>query len=396
MKECSEIDLDAQDDVLNRALLFRDRRDFAIRTGDNGKRGGQTAMTANECEIEPVDVRTLWKHEALDFTPWLAENLHLLGDALGMKLELVRMEHLVGPYRLDILAKEVNKGVMVAIENQLEETNLEHLGQLLTYAAGCDARIAIWVAPEFGYELAQALHWLNEWSSKKIRFYGVKVEVVKKAGSETSKPRFRKVVGPCGWDEEITRPSGEMPLETRRYHEFFQPLITKLLAEDFADKALTYFGPTGRCFRSRVDPNIWYALSFDGANNVSASLLIETDNRTLNKCLFERLKEDQEEIERRIAAHPESEWKWRVYQRSGSYAVSIRMDGSINDPPERLEWINDWMFDLLQKFKAVFDPRLEEALEECANGHDVPAGAGALRSNSPWSLRSSHRASGTG
>ena len=68
---------------------------------------------------------------------------------------------------------------VVAIENQLEETDHSHLGQLLTYATGCGAHIAIWVAPEFGYEHAEALHRLNEWTSERIRFYGVKIEVIK-------------------------------------------------------------------------------------------------------------------------------------------------------------------------------------------------------------------------
>ena len=131
-------------------------------------------MTVPEDGIEQVDVRTKWKHEGLDFTPWLAKNLHLLGDTLGMELEPVQTEVPVGPYYLDILAKEAGEGVLVAIENQLEETDLSHLGQLLTYATGCGAHVAIWVAPEFGYEHAQALHRLNEWTNGRIRFFGVK------------------------------------------------------------------------------------------------------------------------------------------------------------------------------------------------------------------------------
>ena len=118
----------------------------------------------------------------MNFTPWLAKNLDLLGETLGMKLELVQTEALIGPFSLDILAREAARGVIVAIENQLEETDLTHLGQLLTYATGCGAHIAIWVAPYFGYEHAQALHRLNEWSSERIRFYGVKVEVLREEG----------------------------------------------------------------------------------------------------------------------------------------------------------------------------------------------------------------------
>ena len=84
-----------------------------------------------------VDVRTLWPHEALDFTPWLADNLDLLAAEIGLRLELVAREKPVGPYFLDILAKETRTQRLVAIENQLEWTNFGHLAQLLVYAAGC-------------------------------------------------------------------------------------------------------------------------------------------------------------------------------------------------------------------------------------------------------------------
>ena len=97
---------------------------------------------------------------------------------------------------------------MVAIENQLEWTDIGHLGQLLTYATGCDAQIAIWVAPEFRYELAEVLHWLNHWTVDGVRFYGVKIEVVKKADGSTLEPRFRKVVYPGVWNKKLTQPPG--------------------------------------------------------------------------------------------------------------------------------------------------------------------------------------------
>ena len=126
-------------------------------------------MTIQEEYVEIVDPRSKWGHEALEFTPWLAKNLDLLGEVLGLELEFVQTEKRVGPFYLDILAKE-GENVLVAIENQLEETDFSHLGQLLTYATGCDARIAIWVAPEFTYEHTHALHTLNEWANGKIAF----------------------------------------------------------------------------------------------------------------------------------------------------------------------------------------------------------------------------------
>ena len=127
-------------------------------------------MTTPEEGMECVDVHKKWKHEALDFTPWLAENLGMLSDALGVRLELDQTEKPVGPFSCDILAREVESGVMVAIENQLETSDHSHLGQLLTYAAGLEARVSVWVAPAFFYEHAEALHRLNEWTGDRHRF----------------------------------------------------------------------------------------------------------------------------------------------------------------------------------------------------------------------------------
>ena len=92
MMDCIDIDLEADDDVPNRAPLYRDRRDFLIQPGDNGMREEEPAMPTPKDGIEQLDVRSMWKHEALNFTPWLAKNLNLLGDALGMKLEPVQTE----------------------------------------------------------------------------------------------------------------------------------------------------------------------------------------------------------------------------------------------------------------------------------------------------------------
>ena len=168
-----------------------------------------------------VDVREKWPHEALDFTPWLGKNLDLLGDALGLKLELVQTEAPVGgpPYSCDILAKEVKSGVKVAIENQLEWSDFSHLAQLLTYTAGLDARIAIWIAPEFRYESVQVLNWLNEWTSKEIKFHGVKVSVTK-TGDSFDEPSFHEVVWPGGWSKELTRPEGVPDTLTLKFREF--------------------------------------------------------------------------------------------------------------------------------------------------------------------------------
>lgn len=115
-------------------------------------------------KLEKVDPRTVWTSESEHFTPWLAqpENLSLLGDAIGIELELEAQEKNVGLFRADILCKDTATDHWVLIENQLEKTDHVHLGQLLTYASGLKAVSIVWVARKFTEEHRSALDWLNE------------------------------------------------------------------------------------------------------------------------------------------------------------------------------------------------------------------------------------------
>ena len=254
-------------------------------------------MTSPEGEVVTVDVRTMWQHEALDFTPWLARNLHLLGEELDMQLELVQQEKPIGPLYLDLLAREADTEVIVAIENQLEWSDIGHLGQLLTYATGVDARVAIWVAPEFRYEYAMALNRLNEWTRDEIRFYGVKVEVVKTTVDDCLEPRFRKVVYPGGWNKEITLPSDPPPPPyIQKYHDFFQPLIAELIRMGFADSHRQQFGHTGRFFPSRLNRGIGYAVSLEKGKDAWVTLHIQTDDNDLTKCIFDELLAERDDV----------------------------------------------------------------------------------------------------
>ena len=319
-------------------------------------------MSAPEERIAQVNIRDIWPHEALNFTPWLADNLHLLGKALEMKLELVQTEAAVGPYSLDILAKEADTGVLVAIENQLEETNLTHLGQLITYATGCGAHVAIWVATEFGYYHAQALHRLNEWTSERIRFYGVKIEVIKKGGDACPEPRLRKVVYPGGWNKDLTPLEPPPPPHLKQHHDFFQPLITKLRGEGFANSVRQVFGYADRFFPSHLNRDIGYAVSLEGKNDAWASLYIVTEDRDLTNRIFDALREQKKQIESCFEA--ETEWHWNRHDRLKFSSANIRSDGSIDDPPEKLEEIRAWMLYQLPKLKEVLDPHLERVLKE--------------------------------
>ena len=322
-------------------------------------------MTASGEGIQRVDVHSMWPNEAHDFTPWLAGHLDLLGAELGLTLEEVGQEAAVGPYFLDILAKtpgEDGGDVLVAIENQLESSDLHHLGQLLTYATGLDARVAVWVAPEFRRQLAEALHRLNEWTHDGISFHAVQVEVVKGEGSAELEPRFRKVVWPGGWDEDSTVPDGAQSEEGRLYDDFFQPLIAELVRTGFAAGARRHFDRTGRFFTPAIGESIGWAASLEGQNDAWATFHIRTDDNDRTKRIFDELHAAREEIEAEFAASPAQEWRWLRHDPYAFSSISIRRDGAIHDPPEELEEIRAWMLDRLPRLKAVFAPRVEAIL----------------------------------
>ncbi len=153
----------------------------------------------NLSTLERVPLREAWKHEAGDFTPWLAEsdNLNALADALGLsELVLVAAEHWVGDFKLDILG--TNGDEQVIIENQIDETDHKHLGQILTYAAGVGAKKVIWVAESFRAEHVAALQFLNDNTTENLSFFGVQIELWR-IGDSPLAPKFEVVVKPNDW-----------------------------------------------------------------------------------------------------------------------------------------------------------------------------------------------------
>ena len=152
--------------------------------------------------LEDVPVREAWDHEAHSFTPWLADNLELLGQAIGLDLEFVGREVQVGRYSADILARTVSDDEVVLIENQLEGSDHSHLGQIMTYLAGTKAKIIIWTAAGFREEHLSAIRWLNQNSNEGIGFFAVKVRVVRIANSPMA-PLFDVIEQPNDWDRIV-------------------------------------------------------------------------------------------------------------------------------------------------------------------------------------------------
>jgi Domain of unknown function (DUF4268) len=150
-------------------------------------------------KLERVPLREVWKHEALDFTQWLQENIDVLNSALDLNLVNVDREQAAGSFSIDLVAEDEGGGTVI-IENQLEKSNHDHLGKLVTYLTGMGAKAAIWIVSDPRPEHVAAITWLNEASS--AAFYMVKVEAVR-IGSSPAAPLFTLIVGPSEETEEV-------------------------------------------------------------------------------------------------------------------------------------------------------------------------------------------------
>lgn len=154
-------------------------------------------------KVTSVDPRQIWPSEPDDFTPWLAENIGELSGALGIQIDVKETEMKVGAYVLDIyaVAKE-NPDTVIVIENQLDKTDHGHLGQLLAYAAGLDAKVVVWVAPEIRDEHRTTIEWLNQKTTETVKLFLVRVEVVR---IDNSLPavRFEVEVAPSEFERAL-------------------------------------------------------------------------------------------------------------------------------------------------------------------------------------------------
>ena len=159
-------------------------------------------------KLKKVDLKNEWKHEAYDFSKWLAqqENLDMLSDEIGIGIQLIEREASVGKFNVDILAQEENSERKIIIENQLETTDHGHLGKIITYAAGYDAEIIIWIVKDVRDEHKKAIEWLNEHTDEKPNFFAIKMELWQ-IGDSPYAPKFQIISKPNDWAKTIKKSS---------------------------------------------------------------------------------------------------------------------------------------------------------------------------------------------
>ena len=304
--------------------------------------------------IEDVNPRKVWPNEASDFTPWLAEHIDLLGEALGLDIEITQTEAAVGAFSLDILGTVLGSDRVVIIENQLERTDHVHLGQLLAYAAGLDANIVVWISPDVRDEHRQAIHWLNERATDAVAFFAVNLEVWR-IGNSLPAPRFNVVAQPSEFQRKLVKETQtERTAKQLAYHDFYVDLLQRLLA---ASPNFTKSDP------ANVRHNSWTNFSagrsgfhvgwaFTASGQFRVELYVDTGDRAENKSAFDQLQKESAAIEAVIG----EQLTWERLDNRRASRVFAHRDGSVESPLTVLERHKQWAVDLTPRFRDVFAP----------------------------------------
>lgn len=293
--------------------------------------------------LESVDVRKIWAREDRNFTPWLArdENLVLLGEALNIDLELEAREKEVGPFRADILCKDTKSGSWVLVENQLEDSDHKHLGQLLTYASGLEAVTIIWIAKHFIEEHRSTLDWLNRITDETFRFFALEVELWR-IGDSPVAPKFNIVSKPNNWSRAVAQAARAPNETTLMQQNYWRALLSALrkrsgpITAGNPQKQYMYFtlGKTG--FRLRT------AMAILG-KEIRCELELYGDGKEYFECLYEYKDVVEQEL---------------GYSLEWENQISIRL-GEV-DPKEKSDWPrqHEWLSDKLNDMHRVFAKRI--------------------------------------
>ena len=293
-------------------------------------------------ELKKVPLREIWCHEADDFTPWLEENIEALGNALGLQLEVTNREAPIGDFSLDLLAKDLDSLRTVIIENQFSQTDHDHLGKLLTYAAGSDASTVIWISETVRDEHRQALEWLNQKTGIDTQFFAIVVEVLKIDDSQPAF-NFKPVVVPNEWQKSRRQKTSTNILSKNasRYKLYFQKLIEELRENhDFIGARRAQ--PRPWCDFPSNFQGICYRASFvqyvKPPSRAYAAIYIERHFREETKVIFDALEKRKTEIISDFGG--QLEWERRFGQKCSIIATG--RDALIESSNSELEEIREW------------------------------------------------------
>lgn len=308
--------------------------------------------SSNLGRLVRLDPREIWPNEANDFTPWLLENGDLLGDALGLEIELTDREHEVGDYYLDLIGEDLTNDCPLVVENQLSRTDHSHLGQLLTYAAGTDAKTVVWVAPTFREEHRQAIDFLNALAESGARFFAVELHVVRIGGSEPA-PLLNVVAKPNDWHAAAsasTRAARTGSVKGHLYAAFWQKALNAARELEPSISGDRKIGARHWLTIERPTPLAKIGFAFARSERLRVELYIYRGTPAANLELFHRLFREKDSIEAQIG----SSLSWEELAGKRACRIALYRDGGVQNEDRHDEYVA-WLVDGLQKFREVFN-----------------------------------------
>lgn len=299
-------------------------------------------------KLQEVDIRKLWNHEQYDFSEWLSkpENLEQLNDVIGLTLSEVEKEVYVGSYRCDLVGIDETTGDKVIIENQLETSNHDHLGKIITYASGLDAKVVVWIVKEAREEHRSAIEWLNNNTSEKINFFLIEIHAYQ-IGDSLCAPKFEIVEKPNGFIKNAKTQSGSGDYNKSQGERIeFWTRLNEILVE------------RGKPFNVRkATSDHWYDVAI-GRSGVHVSMTLVNKEGVIgielyireDKDLFDQLYAQKDEIEEKLGLHPD----WQRLDGKKSSRILYRMPGLNFDDHSNYDQLINEMIDKAVLFSKVF------------------------------------------
>lgn len=298
------------------------------------------------------DLREVWKHEALDFTRWLAapENMALLSDTVGLNITTVQVEGNIGDFNVDIFAVDETSGKKIIIENQLEKTNHDHLGKIITYASGKDATYIVWIVKKARNEHRQAIDWLNEHTDIELNFFLIEMELWQIDNSPLA-PKFQIVCQPNEWTKMVKESygSGEITELKTKQGEFWDDFNTYCKQEkvNFSlRKALPHHWYDIAIGTSRAHISLWLNSK---KKSIGCSLYIGGRDKDENKNLYTYIATRKEHIEEVLGQRLE----WSILENKKTSTIGISTDFDFYDKKD-WEQMFEWFAVTASQFKHVF------------------------------------------
>lgn len=299
-------------------------------------------------KLQEVDIRTVWPHEQYDFSKWLSDEVNIkeLGDILNLSFTDIETEKFVGSYRCDILCKDEITGKVVLIENQLEPTNHDHLGKIITYASGLDAAVVVWIVASARDEHASAIEWLNKHTSDELSFFLLEVHAYKIGDSDPA-PYFKIIEQPNDFVKTVKAitQSAEINESQKSRLEFWTQFNEVIDSK-------------GKPFNKRkATTDSWYNVAI-GSSKASISIdLVNKEHKirvglwiTDNKELFDALFQQKNEIEKSLGI----ELDWRRLDNKKASVICTYITGLDFRNQDNYLHLMEQIIDVVLKMRSVF------------------------------------------